>query len=335
MITEKTENQFIDVQERIISKISEFILVEKEQEHFVSTILGISSKSAYRRLAGVTKFSLSEAAKIASHLGFSLDSLIGHLPKQNALFELDNVNAVSSDLCKAKMEQYRQIFCQGQDITKTEYVLATNNIPIGICVKSRLIYKFTLFKWLYWTGRVNPNFKLSELSISDELLAMQKQYSEAYSSCLKGTLIFDDFLFHSIVAEIQFFYARGLVTQEDKELLSKELYESIDALESAATNGYYKDDIVSLDMYISELKIDTTYLYIMSDKQPASYFAGYSINLFKTTDADIFAIQEQWLKSLKRYSSSITKSNEMYRYAFFDKQRSIVDTLTNDSNLPD
>lgn len=327
MTTATTDNQNIDVHEKIIAKITESIPVDKNKVKYISSILDISSKSAYRRLAGTTKFSLEEASIIASNLGFSLDSLIGHLPKQNALFELDDVEDARADICKTKMEQYMQIFGNDEDISETEYMLATNGLPIGICVKSSTIYKFTLYKWLYWTGRIKPTVGFDQIKLTEDLIEIQQQYNQAYSSCRRGTLIFDEFLYHSIVAEVEFFYARGLLSETEKSDLCQELHKSINGLENAATYGYYEDDTVPLDIYISELKLDTTYLHVQLRNNPAAYFSGYSINLFKTVDEDICKIQENWLKALKRYSSAITQANEIYRYSFFNKQRKIVDTL--------
>ncbi len=323
----QTNSKELDVHDQIINKIAESIPIDKNKVKYLSDLLQISSKSAYRRLAGTTKFSLEEASIIASSLGFSLDSLIGHLPKQNALFELDDLDNASADICKTKMEQYTQIFGSEADISETEYMLATNSLPIGICVKSKVIYQFTLYKWLYWTGKIKPSVGFDQMHLTEDLIEIQEQYNKAYSSCKRGTLIFDEFLYHSIVAEVEFFYARGLLSEQEKSLLCQELHASIDELENAATYGYYEDDTVPLDIYISELKLDTTYLYVQLRNKPAAYFSGYSINLFKTLDEDICQIQENWLKSLKRYSSAITQANEIYRYSFFNKQRKIVDTL--------
>ena len=325
--------QHLSLHDQIIAQIEELLPANQNKVEFIASLLGISTNSAYRRLVGTTQFSLKEASLISSHLNFSLDNLLlGRKLRKKALFEINDLQDNNNDVCLKKMEQYIQIF-QGEQVCEhAEYMLATNSLPIGLSVKSELLYKFKLYKWLYATGRVKPTLPLSELQLSNELQLAQQQYDRVYSNCKKGTLIIDEFFYSSTVSKIQFFHAHGLVTDEERSMLMEELLESIDGLELAASQGAFEDDVF-LDIYVSPLKIETTYVYVLLDDQPFSFFPGYSINLFKTMDAGICEIQENWLKSLMRYSSSITQSNEVLRFQYFERQRDIVHTLDQNSKL--
>ena len=325
--------QHLSLHDQIISKIEELLPANQNKVEFLSSLLGISTNSAYRRLVGTTQFTLKEASLISSRLSFSLDNLLlGRKLRKKALFEIEDLQDDNNDVCLKKMEQYIQIFQGNQTYEHAEYMLATNSLPIGLSVKSELLYKFKLYKWLYATGRVKSTLPLSELQLSNELQLAQQQYDRVYSNCKKGTLIIDEFFYSSTVSKIQFFHAKGLLTDQERGLLMDELIESIDGLEEAASQGAFEDDVF-LDIYISPLKIETTYVYVLLDDQPFAFFPGYSINLFKSMDTEICRIQESWLKSLMRYSSSITQSNEVMRYQYFERQCELVHTLEQNSKL--
>ena len=325
--------QHLSLHDQIISKIEELLPANQNKVEFLSSLLGISTNSAYRRLVGTTQFTLKEASLISSRLSFSLDNLLlGRKLRKKALFEIEDLQDDNNDVCLKKMEQYIQIFQGNQTYEHAEYMLATNSLPIGLSVKSELLYKFKLYKWLYATGRVKSTLPLSELQLSNELQLAQQQYDRVYSNCKKGTLIIDEFFYSSTVSKIQFFHAKGLLTDQERGLLMDELIESIDGLEEAASQGAFEDDVF-LDIYISPLKIETTYVYVLLDDQPFAFFPGYSINLFKSMDTEICRIQESWLKSLMRYSSSITQSNEVMRYQYFERQCELVHTFEQNSKL--
>lgn len=79
-----------------------------------------------------------------------------------------------------------------------------------------------------------------------------------------------------------------------------------------------------IEMYISSIDIETSYIHIESENQNYSKFLIYSIFSLDTKNMTLSQTQKDWIDSLKRYCTSITQCGEIQRYNFFNKQRELV-----------
>lgn len=250
-----------DFHNKIVTRIRESTADNKNQSNILAEILGITRISAYRRLTGQIKFSIEEAAIIATHLNFSLDSLIGLKVSDNTLFELQHIDKKKENFSEAKVKQFIQILETMKGLPNSSYLLATNTLPFAFASRYEHLYKLFIYRWLYRSEFIKPTDSLSSFILSDTLIQQRIQYTNLHPCFPKTVLVIDNFLYNSIVTEINYLYNGKLINEEELQQLIQDIYLSINDLELAATRGYFYEQS-PLDIYVYESKVDSTYSYI-------------------------------------------------------------------------
>lgn len=313
----------IGLHERIVAKIKEHEPNKGEISRILAHVLGIPKISAYRRLTGQVKFSLEEVAIISSYFNFSVDALIEQQSSEKALFEIQHIDDQRADFCDLKVDQFVQMIENLANCSGAVYSIASNTIPFLLCARYDMIYKATLYKWLYAIKLINPNTTFSNFILPDTLVEKRSSYIKLQEKCPKVVFIVDEFLFSAVLSEIGYLYKGKLISKEEILILSKELNTLLSDLETAANKGILYQQI-PFEIYVSEQKIDSSYSYIEYEGMYTAFFSGYSINIFKSLDPDICKIQKGWMDSLQRYSYCISQSSELYRLEYFNNQRDIL-----------
>lgn len=291
-------------------------------------ILFIGKEAVYRRLRGEVPFTLNEAAIIARELGISLDNTVGTKTTENALFDLNIIDIDEPiEAYQRTIKHYCNIYKSFKDINNSELGLAANLIPQVLYLKYPHLSKFRLFKWIYQNDNNNAYNSYSELVIPDHIRDLQKEYVRD-TQLIKSTIyILDNQIFNSFINDVNYFININLISKKDVELIKEDLLHLLDDLEGYTAKGMFKSGS-SLQVYISNVNFEATYTYINTPLEKWATFRLYSINAIYSTDPLVYNYNRNFILSLKKYSTLISESAEMQRIQYFNKQRSLVQSLS-------
>jgi hypothetical protein len=80
-------------------------------------------------------------------------------------------------------------------------------------------------------------------------------------------------------------------------------------------------------IYISNINFEACYSHFKSKELEFSQISLYSIDTLTSYDLLICKTHKEWIDSLKRYSTLITRSGEIERIEFFNKQKELITDL--------
>lgn len=310
----------------LVNAVKEKLPSKDNLANALMDILYIGKEAIYRRLRGEVPFTLAEAAVISRKLGISLDKMIGVSFRDNAVFDMNIVSSEKPfEAYYSILEKQVDLFRSVKEDETSEIGTSSNIIPQTLSLKYNMLSKFRLFKWMYQ----NENIKckhFEEMEIPQKMVEKQKEYSDLVSHIHSVDYIWDNMIFSHLVNDIQYFCSIHLITDEDKDLLKKELFLLIDEMEELSARGKSKagNDV---KIYISNINFEATYSYLDTSSTQLSLIRIYSINSITTQDQEMFRGLKEWIQSLKKFSTLISESGEMQRIQFFKQQREIISTL--------
>ena len=310
----------------LVNAVKEKLPSKDNLANALMDILYIGKEAIYRRLRGEVPFTLAEAAVISRKLGISLDKMIGVSFRDNAVFDMNIVSSEKPfEAYYSILEKQVDLFRSVKEDETSEIGTSSNIIPQTLSLKYNMLSKFRLFKWMYQ----NENIKckhFEEMEIPQKMVEKQKEYSDLVSHIHSVDYIWDNMIFSHLVNDIQYFCSIHLITDEDKDLLKKELFLLIDEMEELSARGKSKagNDV---KIYISNINFEATYSYLDTSSIQLSLIRIYSINSITTQDQEMFRGLKEWIQSLKKFSTLISESGEMQRIQFFKQQREIISTL--------
>lgn len=300
---------------------------------FLYDVLDISKESIYRRIKGEISFTLEDLIKISSRLFISLDEIVysslNNEPGQEPiLFE-----SRSDKLFKPQQTfvDFLSVYIHNLDRTSkaknSEVLVAANRLMILTAVNFDHLFKFYYYRWIHQTQLKPLDFSLSDVVLSEEILDLQKKL-KTYKRSGTHIYILDDCFLKNTIREIQYYYNRQLISDDEMLLLQKDLYNFIDVMDYLTKQGDQIDGYTNY-IYISTTQIDSSGLYSKyDDKEAINLWISYGINI-RSTNTRMCKIYHSWFNSLKKYSTLISGSNEISQIKFINQQRNYIKNITN------
>jgi hypothetical protein len=202
-----------------------------------------------------------------------------------------------------------------------------NVFPRQLLAGYEYLNKFFLFKWAYQYGNEKEALPFSQVNISEEKLNITKEYYKAIKQVPNTSFIFDCRIFDYLVNDIKYFCSILLITEEEKELIKNDILSLIDYLLDVANRGCYPETQNKVNIFISQLKIDTGYSYTYTPEVNICYihvFEKFEIYSFHSEMVSNFI---SWMQLKKRTSIQISEVDEKSRIEFFMKQKRLVKSL--------
>jgi len=311
-----------------LERIEEKIPQKTEIASILSDMLCIGKEAVYRRLRGEVPFGFYEAMTISRQLGISLDSLdmvSSSVSKPLKLRLIEYINPVESDF--ALMEEIITILKFCKDIPDAKGGEITNILPQPLYVDHRHILKFYLFKWKYQSNYLNKVIPYKDIVIVDKLQRAQEENAK-WAKYLHTDYIFDNHIFSDLIANIKHFYYVDLITSEEIHLIKQDLLSILDEIDILTRSGSFKETGKKVNIYISNVNIDTGYCYIDVPNYQLTIVKTFLLNGIATTDKKIFEELTHLLQSMKNQSILITGCNEKERFNFLKKQHKIIESLS-------
>ena len=315
------------IQKNLLAVIQEKVPQEKNLATYLADKLVLGKESVYRRLRGEIHFTFDEIATLSLDLGFSIDNIIGTKNNENALFNIHMLqNLDYFDIYKGKMLEYGQIFRKMGDNPDAEARVSCNTLPYYFHINHKNLSRFRIYKWLHQNQKIGVNDKFSKFELSEDILDIHRTFYQNIQKIPNVTVIVDNNIFWSAAKDIEYFYKRGLLSDEDLQLLREELLEIIDMLEDMTTKGVSRSG-AKVSFYYSSVDLEASYLHFESDDWNFVQVRIFSISAIDSYNDRLCQIQKNWIESLKKYSVLISGSGEIQRFEYMNKQRGYVNKI--------
>lgn len=293
---------------------------------FLMNTLSIGKEAAYRRLRGEVPLILQEAVLLSKALGVSLNEFVdtaGNKVQYYSIFLVDFETPDESDY--KILQAYLDSVNQSRDDPSSYLGVTTSMFPLQLSLSYEPLVKYSLFKWLYLTGRRQAK-AYHAIKIADRmhqfLIDLQKAYSRFSTTCY----IFDSQLGHSLVNDMRYFISVGLLSSEEAKSICDEAHKMLDSMEQIAITGRYENGNAAY-MYVSDIHFNKSYHIIKAAKFYAGIIEICVLNGLVSTGEHCYRKMNEWFNSRRRLSTLITQSSEPHRIAFFKEQRRQLDEL--------
>ncbi|MDR0866325.1 MAG: hypothetical protein LBO74_15550 [Candidatus Symbiothrix sp.] len=306
----------------ILEKISKSV----KPVAFLMEILQISRESAYRRIRGEIPFSVDELALLSRELKFSIDEIVVDNKSNHTFFDLSLIKTSgSSNEFSSLLQRYYTHLKSMLEKNPEQTIVALNRVPPVFRVSFNTIFKFTYYEWLQHNSEISSDQHFSTVFVTPEIMAWQEKIRSVLLQFNHTTMIWDPNVFLSLIKDIQYYYQRKLMSEEDVDLLKKEITAMIDLSEKTAKIGSLGNSKVHV--YLSPLFINASTSYVRFDHTVKTFIWVFIANPIIVNNPEVCSLQKRWLYSLRRQSTLISQSNEIQQAEFFDRQREYLDQL--------
>ena len=315
------------IRDNLISVIREKSPLNVNLTTYLCDTLNIGKESAYRRIRGEINFTFDEIATLSQNLNFSVDNIIGSKQGENALFNIHLLQKMDYfDIYVSKMLEYGRMFRESSEQMETKARMSIGTLPYFFYVDYMSLSKFRIYKWMNQHQKIEPNEKYVDFVLPEKILNAHKVFHQDIQKIQSVTVIMNNNVFWSVIKDIEYFYKRGLLSDEDIQALKKDLHKLLNTIEQMATTGKNNSGSKT-DLYITPIDMEASYLHFEYGAKQFSQIRIFAISAIDSFDIGLCKIQKEWIESLKRYSVLISESGEVQRFEYINKQREYIDNI--------
>ncbi|GAB6011886.1 helix-turn-helix domain-containing protein [Viscerimonas tarda] len=319
-----------NLNEKIVSKILNSIPSNIKPINYLMDMLDMGRESAYRRMRGEISFNIEEIAKLSVELGFSIDELLKESKGNHVLFDLPiDRHDDTSKAFMVMLQQYRDQLIHRIEAKDAEALMTLNLIPATFTSFFDNLFKYSYYRWVHQTNESSLSYRLSDVVLPTEITDLQKEIRENIRKTNKSVYILDPNMFVNTIRGIQYYYRRKLINEEELRLLKKDLLALVDLLEKLMQTGVLEPK-AKFFFYLSSVSIEANSTYSRYDNHCLSHFQIYLTNPIVVHNSELCVIHRNWLESLKKYSTLITRSQEILQIRFLNQQRIYIENLENE-----
>jgi hypothetical protein len=310
----------------LADKIMATIPPKKNAIPYLMEVLGIARESIYRRLRGEVPFTMDEVEILSEELGFSIDGLLGESVDRRVLFQLGGAYTESAE--ETFVNMYR-LLCESKVLTavssRKEIVASLNKLYPVFHAGEGPLFKFFYYEWMHQIQEAPVTSRYADVVVPKKVHEAHNRvrWDLLYSSNL--TIITGLDMTVNTLRKLDYLYRLDFITREEVSEIKEDLAEAINSLETLMASGLYKGG--TFNFYLSEFDIAQNSIYINADGHASSFFWVDPANMMVTLDENMCRFHRRWLNSLKKYSSSISSSNQAMRSEFFTNQRKYMDSI--------
>lgn len=299
----------------------------------LANLLSISENSAYKRLYGITPFTLEEALKIANFLDMGMNELLYH---DNPLF-----SANFSGIVTKSTFDYLYLIDKELDYIlrhKERYVWAiTNEIPDAYYYFFPELAMFKYYTWekLTWENKEYLKKKF-DFDISIDSKVVRKMNSMLHKYMKIPTIeIWNYNIFDNVLWQIEYFWKNGDFKNIDVPLrLCSRLNDLMNHIENMVIHGERfmpgkkpRKSNSSFGLYLNEAMESHNILMIRTNDKYTAYPVLDNPNFIKTTDKKVTNYIEELITVLKKQALPLSNVTIKYRRAFFNRINKKVEEL--------
>lgn len=314
------------LKEVLLRRILENIPGNVKPVNFLSDILDVGKESIYRRLNGQIAFSLDEIVAISKELGISLDEIRSEYNGELADFIVFKNRLISPENSfQIRLQVYADTMEDVYNSNNSYTYMVINRLLGTFSMRHTHLYKFVYYKWIHQFDKLLLNYYYSDLEMPDDIVLLGQKASY-YQQRLDKTIILDENIHYNTIQEIKYYKERGLINDAEIELIKGDLIESLEGLHHILSTG--ENDVgTKWEIYLSPINICSNSSCLRYDDTISTSFWIHSDSPIVTSDRQVYRMQREWVESLKKYSTLITKSNQKMQAEFLNRQYEYVEEL--------
>jgi len=299
---------------------------------YLMKTLDIGRESTYRRIRGNIPFTFEEVVKLSSKLNFSIDEIIN----KNKNFDKEVLNFQQNGGFSA--EQF--FYTNHLNYYKTlQLITSARNVEISISINRLFsffvvnfdtLFRFYYYVWLHRFSDSSFNRRFSDIQVPAPIVSIQQKAKEIFPLVKNVTFIFDQHILQKLIKDLQYYYFRKLITDEELQQIKNDTLGFIDHIEKRIQVSGVEDTSSTNHFYLSLLNIDMNTFLGTIDGSIVSKFWMDTDTLQNIGKNDLITSHKNWIHSLKRSSILISQSNEITQASFLNQQRKNIDMITND-----
>ncbi|WP_029905616.1 hypothetical protein [Prevotella sp. 10(H)] len=317
-----------NLREVYIKKLLAAIPANIKPVDYLMDILNISRESVYRRIKCKVPFTYDEMIELSLKLGLSLDEITPLANSNKAIFSHQEYMEDPSHLFLKVLKEHSESISKEVKIDNRISITSTNHLWLIHIVGFENLLKFYYYKWMHQMDVAFLKASYSDMIFPKEIMELSHNISEKMKPLRNSIFIIDKCIFFNIINEIQYYYRRGLLSEDDLLVISKDMERVVYKTEQNILNGTNESG-APRTYYLSSLNIDCNSIYLEYGDNVRSFFYTYGIRPLGTSSKKVCAYHKKWLNSLKKYSVLISASNEEEQMRFFDKQKEYLNMLAN------
>jgi hypothetical protein len=316
-----------ELDKKLIATVVKNVPKNQKTVNYLVNKLHLSRESAYRRIRGDIPFTVNELTILAVDLNFSIDHLLEGEKQNHSFYDFTRTGKNSTNYFLLMLRKYNELLEKINDSKKLETIMAFNSFPPIYYAGYFYLYKFAYYQWLFQENGISRSDTLSKIAVPDEILYLQKKVRANSTHEKDSTLILDVNIFLNLMKEIQYFYQRKLITNEELLLLKEDILHLIKHFEDVAQSGF--DGPTKVQLYLSSLCVNSNTVCYRFDDKVEPLFWIFTINPVVIQNPEFASMQLKWLNTIKRHSALITQSNEIMQADFFSQQLEYTDRYLN------
>ena len=290
----------------------------------ISTLLGISNDSTYRRMRGDKTLTIDELQLLCNHYQVSLDQFM-NVQTKGIVFQgqyMDKSNFRFEEYVTSLMHNMTYI----NSFREKQYYYLCKDLPI---FHQYHIREIAAFKWFFYlkTYFHFPGFEKRKFRFSDhpdEIFAIERKVLDLYNQ-LPSVEIWNLENMNIFFRQIEF-YRDGRVFESDQDIYK--LYEAIEKLwghlEQQASLGYkfnYGDadqkPLGEFKMYFNEVLLGDNNSMVVLDGVKMAFVSHTTINFMMTKDQGFTENMYNHIQNQMKRSTLISEVSEKERARFF------------------
>jgi hypothetical protein len=291
-------------------------------------LLCIEREAVYRRLRKSVAFSIYDIAKIVNAWNISIDTILKIVSDENHLFQMSMLpynNLLKKDL--ETMENWLLFLESVASSPASEYMEVSNILPESILGDYPVISKFYLFKWLYHYGNGTQVPSFSQFALPERLLTFGKQCSSEIKRIKHVSYIWDSLLIRHLINDIRYFESIYLLSGDDIQQLKQEICIFLKDLEDISIHGEFAETHNRVDLYISQISIDTNHCCYYSPSVKLCGIRTFIKYTAASTSEPVCENFRKWVLAQKKVSVLISQVDEKQRIEFFRQQQELLGRL--------
>ncbi len=290
----------------------------------IAKVLNVSVDSVYRRMRGEKMISLEELHSLCTHYKISLDQLM-NLQTGSFLFQGNLLNSRNFRY-EAYLSGMIRDLVNFNNFKEKDFYWLCKDVPI---FHHFLFREIAAFKYFFWMNTIFhfPEFDHQRFRFdlyTDELFGMGQKIISLYNA-LPSTEIWNVENINIAIRQIEFYRESQMFEADGDILILYEAWEKvIDHIENQAEKGYkfiYGDPemkpVGSYRVYFNEVILGDNSMIIILDGVKMALMPHTAINYMTTRDMNFCENNFNYLQSLMKRSTLISKVSEKERSKFF------------------
>ena len=166
-----------------------------------------------------------------------------------------------------------------------------------------------------------------EFILPEELKKIYWSYYHESKFIANNLFVCDNLMTDNLITDLRYFFGIRLLSEDDMRQIKEDLFSFMDYFEEIAVNGSFDETGNQVEIYISDVNLDSNYTYLQINNIGICLVRTFNINAVMAKDNNSYEKIKNWVQALKRTSTLISRSGAAFRADFFEKQRKMISEL--------